>query len=303
MDCKYRAEDLLAYVDNELSPEETQNMANHVRSCHDCKIEVNELRNVTSLLAMLPDIEFSEEVRIRLSSKLKESIESEETTTALSPRKDGWKFWKVLVPAFASLACLLMFYTSAKTQNKVQNSNSQSTVIEMASLATLNMNPNLNVTINGKKLSYNNNKQQITLKEEDTLSIGQGSNAFVSYPGDINIQVAAGAEFTIYDRWFKLTRGKGYFKLAKQHDEFQVTTPDVTVAVIGTTFTVGIEEKGSTVSLIEGTVRFETRKGTQLMTAGQTLKTTEDGSFTLKNTDAHVEKEIIFNIGQRASEN
>jgi len=300
MECRYKAENLLAYVDNELSPEATQEMKSHICNCAICRNEVDELRNVTSLLGMLPDIEFSEDVRLRLSEKLKESILEEETANAPAP---FWKMWKVLVPALASMACLILIYTSSLQKTNTSQGSAINTV-KMASIATLNMKNNLNVLVNGKKIDFDADTSMISLREEDILTVAQGGSALITYPGDINIEVAPGSKLKIYDRWLHLNRGSGHFKLAKQHTGFQVTTDTVTITVVGTTFDVGVITDGSSkVALYEGSVSFETKKGKQLMKPGQTLTTSADGGFVLGTTTDNVDREIIFNEGRTAKDN
>ena len=114
MQCKYDGSQLLAYVDNELTSAEIVKVEKHLKCCNVCKEEVNELRNVTSLLNMLPDLDFSDETRLKLSTKLKETAIE---TYDIPVKTPFWKRFKILIPATATFMCLALVFTGFFTNN------------------------------------------------------------------------------------------------------------------------------------------------------------------------------------------
>lgn len=72
--------------------------------------------------------------------------------------------------------------------------------------------------------------------------------------------------------------GEAFFEVAKKpatHQKFRVTTPDLSIAVLGTVFNVNTQEDGTSVFLEEGSIALELKdlgKGEQLMAPGDLIK-------------------------------
>ena len=73
MSCNEICDKLSLYIDNELSDEEMQQMEEHLQSCENCQKELEEYRELISILKSLPDEEPPEGYCDRLHKKLSDN--------------------------------------------------------------------------------------------------------------------------------------------------------------------------------------------------------------------------------------
>lgn len=73
MSCNEICDKLSLYIDNELSDEEMHQMEEHFKSCENCQKELNEYKNLISVLQSLPEEEPPEGYCKRLHKKLLEN--------------------------------------------------------------------------------------------------------------------------------------------------------------------------------------------------------------------------------------
>jgi len=104
MSCEELSEELSAYLDGELSPEERAALETHLERCPRCREELASLRAVSGLVASLPRVEPSEQ----LSRTLAASLRARRTRRWLRPIP---LFAGDLIPALAVAALVLIAVT------------------------------------------------------------------------------------------------------------------------------------------------------------------------------------------------
>ncbi len=291
MQCKVAPEELLAYVEGELREKEREAIKAHLSQCPSCQNEAAALGDTVIALQKIPDIPLPQDMRARMKKRLQAEAEK------MSPQSiPFWQRWKILVPALASAAlCAVLLFSSTQSPIVTPRGNGNKGPHGLVRVAAVFCDSGY-FSVNGKRIDTNGDRPaQVDLKEGDEVAVSQGAHPTLVFPGEIAVKMKPGTACKVYDRWLHVKKGDTWLKLSKQRSGFQVTTPSVTVTVLGTTFRVLVESGGSTtVDLREGSVKFETTKGSSLMKPGQVLKTESDGAFSLKKHENIVRDEIPF---------
>ena len=294
MNCKVAGEELLAFVEGELRANERQAIESHLADCAACRAEASALEKTVSLLHDVPDIPLPVDMRARMVSRLQKEALAEESLIPF------WQRWRLWVPALATGAlCAFMFFVSSQSpiEDPKGGPSGPHGLVRVAAVfcdsGDFRVNGIRQEVLEGKAL-------QVDLKEGDEVSVSQGAHPTLVFPGEIAVKMKPGAVCKVYDHWLHVKGGDTWLKLSKQRKGFQVTTPSVTVTVLGTTFRVIVEKGGdTTVDLREGSVKFETTKGSAIMKPGQILKTKTIGTFTLNKHEYGARDEIPFDPTKR----
>ena len=289
MNCKVAGEELLAFVEGELRPKEREAIESHLADCSACRAEASGLQKTVSLLQDVPDVPLPADVRARMVSRLQEVAQKEDTPQPF------WQRWRLWVPALATGA-LCAFLFVATRQGPIEGPGGGPVGPHGLARVAAVFCDSGEFKVNGKRQEIAEGKKlQVDLREGDEIAVSQGAHPTIVFPGEIAVKTKPGTICKVYDHWLHVKQGDTWLKLSKQQKGFQVTTPSVTVTVLGTTFRVLVERGGnSTVDLREGSVKFETPKGSAIMKPGQVLKTETSGTFELKELEDDVRDEIPF---------
>jgi anti-sigma factor RsiW len=102
IDCEAIAEDLVAYVDDELAPDDRTRVAAHVASCLVCRREMETVRRFKLMIGSMPQVEPSSDLAERMSRRLE-----------LEPASVTWRrpargtHWGIPLAAAAAIAIML----------------------------------------------------------------------------------------------------------------------------------------------------------------------------------------------------
>ena len=117
-----------------------------------------------------------------------------------------------------------------------------------------------------------------------TTTTAYAEQRSVTLPDGSRVRLNANSTIRYAENWTETEDrevwldGEAFFEVAKKpvtHQKFRVTTPDLSIAVLGTVFNVNTQEDGTSVFLEEGSIALQLKdldSGEQLMAPGDLIK-------------------------------
>lgn len=125
MNCNEISDKLSLYIDNELSDEEMLLIEEHIKFCESCQKELEEYKNLISILQSLPEEEPPEGYCERLHNKLTEVNINQEKTSKIKRYKFKWM-------KYASIAAALVLVMLVYGLNNFGTSTKNEAAYDMA---------------------------------------------------------------------------------------------------------------------------------------------------------------------------
>jgi hypothetical protein len=104
-------DNICAYLDNELSPEERRRFEEHIESCDACRQELEEMRELVGLCTSLPQQELPEGFKSELHERLLTVADGQKNNVTVIDRTKKLRYIKMLTSVAAGL--LLIFLTGS----------------------------------------------------------------------------------------------------------------------------------------------------------------------------------------------
>jgi len=140
--------------------------------------------------------------------------------------------------------------------------------------------------------SFTTLTDETQISADDIIRTGKDTRILLTYPDGSVFKVKSNSLITFLpDGVVRLQVGESWFQLRKVGKRFQVITPITVCGVLGTTFSVSVEEDGATtVRLAEGRLEVDTGGVITILEAGQMIRVSasgEQGPVETFDTDAH----------------
>jgi anti-sigma factor RsiW len=127
--CSIAKENICAYIDNELNIADRLSFEEHVKSCRQCKSELDEMLQLVGLCKDLPQFELPVDFKAELHEKLLAAAYRKESNTRSIKKSKGFLFTKAFASIAAGLLLILLagsFYRfgllpSMKSQDSLNN--------------------------------------------------------------------------------------------------------------------------------------------------------------------------------------
>jgi hypothetical protein len=115
----------------------------------------------------------------------------------------------------------------------------------------------------------------------DTFETGMGSNLALSLLGQSRVRVQDQTRVSIdEERTIDLEAGEAWFRVSRNGEPFTVQTPRGDVTVLGTVFSVAVNELATVVTVERGAVRVTHRGDSIELSPGEQVRVTDDVGFT-----------------------
>lgn len=130
INCKNFKENICAYIDNELSIKERLSFDEHVKNCIECKIELDEMKQIVGLCKDLPQRELPVDFKAELHEKLVAVAQRHESKVIRIKKPKGFLFLKTFASIAAGLLLVLLagsfykfgLFSPVKMQDSAKNS-------------------------------------------------------------------------------------------------------------------------------------------------------------------------------------
>ncbi len=106
--CVNAKENISAYIDNELKIYERLSYEDHVRSCKECKSELDELRRVADLCTMIPQRELPADFKAELHEKLLAVAGRQQSNIRSVKKFKSFLFTKTFASVAASMLLIIL---------------------------------------------------------------------------------------------------------------------------------------------------------------------------------------------------
>lgn len=117
MECKNIQNQLIDYIENNISKEEKLSIETHINSCSNCKEELENTKQFFSVLSEDKMEQPSANLKLNFEKALTEEIKENETKViALTPKKD----WKSYIRVAASIAIVASAFLLGRYQSNQQ---------------------------------------------------------------------------------------------------------------------------------------------------------------------------------------
>jgi len=249
MKCRVIQSELLSFLiegKGETIPEACES---HLQTCDHCRAEWHRLQGWMNLLrpdeTWTPENDFLDRlVETAMQEKRRASL-TESTVRDLGLRNpQPWFRRFTLTPRF-SYAALLMMVVSLPVAFFLFNAVQRIGSVEYLSGNVLVQNTSAAGGAIGESLSRN-----------AALQTAKDAEVILTLKGGTEVLVASMSRMVLSDaRTVKLDRGCAYFDIPKGQGRFQVITPDGTVQVLGTAFSVNVGKEESVVTVLDGVVQ------------------------------------------------
>jgi hypothetical protein len=129
INCKNFRENVCAYIDNELNIKERLSFDEHVRSCRECKRELDEMTQIIGLCTDLPQQELPVDFKAELHEKLVTVADRQGSKVISIKKPNGFHFLRTFATIAAGLLLVLLagsfykfgFFSPAKMQDSTNS--------------------------------------------------------------------------------------------------------------------------------------------------------------------------------------
>jgi uncharacterized protein (TIGR03435 family) len=238
------------YVNEQLPQSVQAELAQHLKECVMCALELDGLTDVWIRMGAIPS---AESPVVAMNARFKNVLDVVKEVRPVERRR-RW-----ILPTLVAASVVLVFLLSGLLpKNSVD---SFAATVEAADGALYKAGTLLNV---GARIDRG---EEIRAERGAMLALADGSRVEMRSGSQIALESAADGVR------IRLDSGSVLVNAAKQHGHLYVQTKDVTVAVVGTVFLVNAEETGSRVAVIEGEVSVRQGANAQSLLPGEQVAT------------------------------
>ncbi len=262
---------LQAYIDGELSQAEKVILEQHIAECRMCDALLKRQKaNAALLFESLSEQRLREDLTPVVMAHLPEmdhDYRRSHEVTLRAKQRGRSLFFRVIMPVFAAAAVLLVgaavLYTWPKTYTPVHRevgmvTYQQGKVLRSRENSTDRM-PTLVQTVVQAD-------ERFETAENAVLIIGLVGPSYVKLHENTRLKVE-------HERELSLERGRIWLKVSNNDRAyFRVFTPSGDITVFGTVFDVHVTDRGTTVTVAEGTVQVENERTFTVLHSGEQVE-------------------------------